>query len=84
MGITAARLRAIAAGAPADAAERADVEFAYVASELRHDERIARLKRGKRQCMNCLVIAGVCVLLLVSMVCMVVLMFSLMLHTPPF
>lgn len=80
----AARLRELADGAPATAGELADVEFAFLATELRHDERLARVKRGRRACISCLITVGVAVLMLVSLISMVLLLFSLMLHNPPY
>ncbi|MBU8825737.1 hypothetical protein [Mycolicibacterium goodii] len=84
VGIAAARLRELADGAPATAGELADVEFAFLATELRHDERLARVKRGRRACISCLITVGVGVLMLVSLISMVLLLFSLMLHNPPY
>ena len=84
MGIAATRLRELADGAPAAAGELADVEFAFVATELRHDDHVARIRRGKRACVSCLITVGVGVLMLVSLISMVLLLFSMMLHTPPY
>lgn len=84
VAIPGARLREIAAGAPAADAELTDVEFAVVACELRHDEHLARSKRRKRRCIKLLIDAGVCLVMLGWLLCMVLLLFSLMLHTAPF
>ncbi|WP_238390574.1 MULTISPECIES: hypothetical protein [unclassified Mycolicibacterium] len=84
VGIAAARLREIASGAPAADAELADVEFAFVAGELMHDERLAKLQRGKRLCMTGLVVVCMGLIIFSSLLCMVVLLLSLMLHTAPF
>jgi hypothetical protein len=84
VGIAAARLREIASGAPAADAELADVEFAFVAGELMHDERLAKLQRSKRLCISWLVITGMGLIMFGSLLCMVLLLLSLMMHTTPF
>ncbi len=84
VGIAAARLREISCGAPAEDAELARVEFAFVADEFVHDERVAKVARGKRLCMESLVVAVMTLVALFSMVCMTVLLLSLMTHTTPF
>ena len=45
VGIGAARLREIASGSPASAAELADVDVAVVASEFKHQERVAKFEK---------------------------------------
>lgn len=82
--INAARLREITAGAPAADAELTDVEFAVLAGELRHDERVARLNLGKRLCLRWLIAAVVCLVMLGSLICVTWLQLSLILHTAPF
>lgn len=84
MGIAAARLRELADGAPAAAGELEDVEFAFFATKLRHDEQLAKVRRGKAACVSCLITAGVGVLMLIWLISMVLLLFSLMLHTSPY
>lgn len=84
MSIAAARLRELADGASAAAGELADVEFAFFATELRHDEQLARVRRGKRACISCLITVGVGVLMLISLISMVLLLFSVMLRTSPY
>ncbi|MHC9296943.1 hypothetical protein ACRCUN_31150 [Mycobacterium sp. LTG2003] len=82
--ISAARLRQIAAGAPAADAELTNVEFARVACELARDKRLANSGRAKRHYANWLITAGMCLVALGSLLCMALLLFSLMLHTAPF
>ena len=84
VGIGATRLRELADGAPAAADELADVEFAFCATALRHDEQVARMRRGKRACISCLITVGVGVLMLVSLISLVLLLFSVMLHQSPY
>ncbi|MDH6198593.1 hypothetical protein M2272_005252 [Mycobacterium frederiksbergense] len=84
IGIAAARLREIAAGAPAADAELTNVEFAVLASELRHDERLAAFQHARRRCLRLLMVTGMCLVMFGSLLCMTWLMLSLMLHTAPF
>lgn len=84
VGITAARLREISCGAPAADAERASVEFAIVADELMHDERLAKLGRDKKLCAPWIVIIAMGLIMFSSLLCLVVLMLSLMQHSAPF
>ncbi|GJJ20886.1 hypothetical protein MTY414_45590 [Mycolicibacterium mageritense] len=84
VGIGAARLREIASGSPASAAELADVDFAVVASEFKHQERVAKFERGKRQCVNCLVIVLMALVLLGALLFVALTVLSLALHTTPF
>lgn len=84
VGIAAARLRELSAGAPAADAELARVEFAFVANELMRDERIAKLSRGKQRCTMWLVVVVMGLIMFSSLLCMVVLMLSLMQHSAPF
>ncbi|OCB49998.1 hypothetical protein A5721_32055 [Mycobacterium vulneris] len=84
VGIAAARLREISSGAPAEDAELARVEFAFVADELMHDERLAKLARGKQRCAMWLVVTVMGLIMFSSLLCMIVLMLSLMQHSAPF
>lgn len=81
VGIGAARLREIAAGAPASEAELADVDFAVVAGELKHEQRVAKFKRDQHRCMKGVVVAGVGLVMLGTLLCLALLMLSLTLHT---
>ncbi|MCA4751144.1 hypothetical protein ABFW14_11445 [Mycolicibacterium fortuitum] len=84
VGIPAARLREISSGAPAADAELAGVQFAFVADELMHDERIAKLARGKQRCASWFVVVVMGLIMFSSLLCMVVLLLSLMQHSAPF
>ncbi|MEW2482360.1 hypothetical protein ACPCIR_23485 [Mycobacterium sp. NPDC051198] len=84
VGIAAARLREISSGAPAADAELERVQFAVVADELMHDERIAKLARGKQRCASWFVVVIMGLIMFSSLLCMVVLMLSLMQHSAPF
>ena len=79
--IPAARLRQIAAGASAGDAELTDVRFALAATEIEHEQRLAKLKRSQRLAGHWLIVAGLVLLLLSTLLCMALLFFSLTLHT---
>lgn len=84
VGIAAARLREMAAGAPAADAELTDVEFALLANELRQDRRFTAFARGRRCVTRWLVAAVMCLVMLGSLLFATWLMLSLMVHTAPF
>ena len=82
--IPATRLREIAAGACARDDEMLDVSFAIAATEIQHEERMAKLKRRQRRLVRWLIVAGLVLLLLNSLLCMAYLFFSLALHAYPY
>jgi hypothetical protein len=84
VGIDATRLREIATGAPASVAEWTDVEFAVIAIDLIHHERLAKVKRAKRQCVRGLLVVAMTLVVLGMLLSVTVLMLSLALHTTPF
>lgn len=84
VGIAAARLREIAAGAPASDVELVDVDFAVTASELRHEQRVAKFEHAKRECVRGLIVAGVGLLLLGFLLFVTLAVLCLALHTVPF
>ena len=84
VAIPATRLRQIAAGACAGDDELTDVSFAIAATEIQHEQRLARLKRNQRRVVRWLIVAGLVLLLLNSLLCMAYLFFSLALHTYPY
>jgi len=61
-----------------------DVSFAIAATEIQHEQRLARLKRNQRRVVRWLIVAGLVLLLLNSLLCMAYLFFSLALHTYPY
>lgn len=83
VAIPPTRLRQIAAGAKTGAAEWTDVSFAVVATEIQHEQRIAKRKRGQRRLTRWLIVAGLVLLLLNSLMCMAYLFFSVALHAYP-
>jgi hypothetical protein len=84
VGIPAARLREIAAGAPAAESELTDVGFALAATEIQRQERRAKLARRQRLGLQWLIVAGLFLVLLNLLVCVAYLLFSLLEHAPPF
>jgi hypothetical protein len=84
VAIPATRLRQIAAGAEAGEAEWIDVSFAIAATEIQHEQRIAKRKRGKRRLTRWLIVAGLVLLLLNTLMCMAYLFFSVALHAYPY
>ncbi|GAC1635479.1 MAG: hypothetical protein NVS4B6_02400 [Mycobacterium sp.] len=84
VAIPATRLRQIAAGAESGAAEWTDVRFAIAATEMQHEQRIAKRKRSQRRLTRWLIVAGLVLLLLNSLMCMAYLFFSVALHAYPY
>jgi hypothetical protein len=81
VAIPATRLRQIAAGAIAGDDELTDVNFAIAATEIQHEQRLAKLKHGRRLAVHWLIVAGLVLLLLNALLCMAFLFFSLTMHT---
>jgi hypothetical protein len=79
--IPATRLQQISGGASAGDAELTDVRFALAATEIQHEQRLAKVKRNKRRAVHWLIVAGLMLLLLNSLLCMAYLFFSLTMHT---
>ncbi|MCW2652288.1 MAG: hypothetical protein JWR32_3264 [Mycobacterium sp.] len=84
VGIPAARLQKIAAGASVGDDELADVNFALVATELKREARIAKLERSRRRCTRWLIVSGMILVLLNLLLCVACMLFSLAQHTSPF
>jgi hypothetical protein len=82
--IPATRLRQIAAGATAGDDELTDVRFALAATEIEHEQRLAKVKHSQRLAVHGLIVAGLVLILLSSLLCMALLFFSLTLHTYPY
>jgi hypothetical protein len=81
VAIPAARLQQIAAGACARDDELTDVRFAIAATEIQHEQRLAKLKRSRRRAIRWLIVAGLVLLLLNMLVCMAYLFLSLAVHS---
>jgi hypothetical protein len=84
VAIPAMRLQQIAAGASAGDDELTDVSFALAATEIQHEERLAKLKRSRRRAVHCLIVAGLTLLALNSLLCMAYLILSLAVHASPY
>jgi hypothetical protein len=84
VGIAAARLQEIAAGALAAPHELVDVDFALVAIEIKREERLAKFKRNQRRGIRWLIVAGMVLAALNLLVCMAYVFVTLALHESPF
>lgn len=74
------RLRELAEGAKASDAESTDVAFAFVATEIQREERLARHRRTRRNYVRWLIAAGLLVVLLNTLVCIGYVFFALTQH----
>lgn len=84
VGIEPARLREMAAGAPAADDELTDVSFAIAATEIEREQRHAKYVHGRRCLVRWLIVAGMVFLLLNVLICMAYGMLSLAQHTAPY
>ena len=80
VGIPAARLRQIAAGAPFGSDELVNVNFALCATELKRQERRAMRKRRQQHMIHWLIVAGLVLAALNLLLCMAYVFVSLALH----
>ncbi|ORV45506.1 hypothetical protein AWC02_13095 [Mycolicibacter engbaekii] len=80
--IPPARLREMAVGAPLASRESVDVAFALAATELQHEQRLARARRNRRRVMNALIMAGLMIAALNLLICMGYVFISLALREP--
>jgi hypothetical protein len=83
VGIPAARLREIAAGAPYASEEMMNVNFALTASEMKRQERRARFRRNQRRLVYWLIVAGMVLAALNLLLCMTFGFIALALHESP-
>jgi hypothetical protein len=83
VSIPAARLRAITAGAPPASDEFVDVNFALAATEMRREQRLARVRRSRRRAMRWLLVAGLFLAALNLLICMAYTFVTLALHESP-
>ncbi|MGH3563147.1 MAG: hypothetical protein ACRDTN_15530 [Mycobacterium sp.] len=81
--IPAARLREITAGAPFASDELVDVNFALAATEIKREQRLARVKRTQRRAIRWLIVAGLVLAALNLLICMGYIFISLALHESP-
>jgi hypothetical protein len=84
VGIPEARLREIASGAPVDSDEWVDVMFGLAASEIKREERLAKIARSRRRGTHWLIVAGMGLVALNALLCMACALFALMQHASPF
>jgi hypothetical protein len=84
VAIPAVRLQQISAGASAPDDEWTDVSFALTATELEREERLAKLKRGRRRLVRWLIVAGMTLVVLNSLLCVAYLFLGLAWQASPF
>src|ERR1700738_2282199 len=77
IGIPAARLREIAAGAPVDSDEWVDVIFGLTASERKREERLAMIARSRRRATYWLIVAAMVLVALSALLCIACAEFTL-------
>lgn len=80
--IPPARLRAMSAGAPPASAESVDYAFALAATEIKHEQRLARAQRNRRRLIDALIVMGLMIAALNLLICMGYLFISLALREP--
>lgn len=80
VGISPGRLREIAAGAPLVDGEWTDVNFAFVATEIERERRLAKFHRGRRRGIRWLIFAGLVLVTLNALLCMAYVLLSLAQH----
>ena len=77
------RLRQMLAGVPFAYAEVADVNFAFIAMQLKHEQLFAKYKRLKRRGARSLIFVGLVLVTLNFLFCMAYALFSLTLEAAP-
>ncbi|HXY66925.1 MAG TPA: hypothetical protein VEI45_21785 [Mycobacterium sp.] len=77
------RLRQMLAGVPIAAAEMADVNFALIAIQLKHEELVTKFTRLKRRGARSLIFVGLVLVTLNFLFCMAYALFSLTLEGVP-
>lgn len=71
------------AGAPLASDESIDVNFALAATELKREQRLARVKRAQRRAVHWFIVAGLVLAALNLLICMGYVFVSLALHQLP-
>lgn len=79
----AERLQQMLAGMPMTAAEVTDVNFALIATQIKHDEHTAKFKRLQRRGTRALMFAGLVVIVLNFLFCLAYLLLNLTHQAPP-
>jgi hypothetical protein len=77
------RLQQMLAGLPVAVGEMADVNFALIAIQLKHEQLIAKYKRLKRRGARSLIFVGLVLVTLNFLFCMAYALFSLTLEASP-
>jgi hypothetical protein len=71
------RLQQMLAGVPVADDEVTDVNFALIATQMKHDERVAKVNRLQRRCTRLLIFAGLILITLNFLCCVAYLLVSL-------
>ena len=82
--VPAARLAAIAAGAPATEAELFDIHFAQAATRIRTEQWRGRRVRAQRRCVHWAVVTGAVVVGLNLLLCLGLMFYVLTQHALPY
>ena len=80
VGITAARLREIASGAPCKSNELIDLSFALAVTEMQREERAAKFRHSRRNSVQALIVAGMVLVLLNLLILMAYAVLSMAAH----
>lgn len=84
VGIPAAHLQAIAAGAPLRSKELTDFNFALIAAETMRRDLRAKLRKRRHRGIQCLIFIGATLAGYVVLACALVAILSLALHASPY
>lgn len=77
------RLQQMMAGAPASTVELTDVNFAFIATQLDHEKRAAKLKRFKKRSTHSAIFAGLVLVVLNFLFCLAYLFVNLTQQASP-
>lgn len=80
--MSAARLREMALTESPTPADRVDIAFALVAIEIKHEQRLARVRSNRRRLRNAVVVAGLMIAALNLLICLGYLFVILAVHQP--
>jgi hypothetical protein len=79
----AERLQQMLAGVPITETELTDVNFALIATQIKHEARIAWFKRLQRRGIRALMFAGLIVIVLNFLICLAYVLLNLTHQAPP-
>ncbi|QUR69508.1 hypothetical protein [Mycobacterium spongiae] len=76
------RIREVLAGAPAPEPEFFDLNFAFIATQINHEKRVARFKRLRHNGIRSLIFVGLVLVVLNFLVCIAYLLLNLAQQVP--